>query len=109
MKKILVTGGAGFLDSHLCEKLLAKDNHVICLDNLFTGNVENLSNFIRNKNFIDSLIYFNDHSFKESVIFYLIGREMDNLKEKFNYKPTTSVIDGVTKFVKWYKNYYQKS
>ena len=51
MKKILVTGGAGFLGSHLCEKLLAKDNHVICLDNLFTGNVENLCNFIRNKNF----------------------------------------------------------
>jgi UDP-glucuronate 4-epimerase len=32
---------------------------------------------------------------------------VDNLKEKFNYKPTTSVIDGVTKFVKWYKSYHQ--
>ena len=31
---------------------------------------------------------------------------VDNLKKKFNYKPSTSVIDGVTKFVKWYKNYY---
>ena len=33
---------------------------------------------------------------------------VDNLKEKFNYKPSTSVIEGVSKFVEWYKNYYQK-
>ena len=32
----------------------------------------------------------------------------DNLKEKFNYKPSTSVVDGISNFVKWYKNYYQK-
>jgi len=32
---------------------------------------------------------------------------IDILKEKFNYKPKTSVIDGVTKFVEWYKNYHQ--
>ena len=31
----------------------------------------------------------------------------DNLKEKFNYKPTTTVFDGVSKFVKWYKDYYK--
>jgi UDP-glucuronate decarboxylase len=36
-QRILVTGGAGFLGSHLCERLLAKDNDVICLDNFFTG------------------------------------------------------------------------
>ena len=33
---------------------------------------------------------------------------VDNLKKKFNYKPSTSVIDGISKFVKWYKNYYQQ-
>ena len=32
---------------------------------------------------------------------------VDNLKQKFNYQPKTSVSDGVTKFIKWYKNYYQ--
>jgi UDP-glucuronate decarboxylase len=37
-KKILVTGGAGFLGSHLCEKLLAHGNEVLCVDNYFTGN-----------------------------------------------------------------------
>ena len=39
-KKILVTGGAGFLGSHLCEKLLQYGHDVICVDNLFTGSKE---------------------------------------------------------------------
>ena len=42
MKKILVTGGAGFIGSHLCERLLGSDNEVICLDNFFTGTKENI-------------------------------------------------------------------
>ena len=33
---------------------------------------------------------------------------IDNLKKKFNYKPSTSIIEGVSNFVKWYKDYYQK-
>lgn len=37
MKNILITGGAGFIGSHLCEKLLEQGNHIICLDNFFTG------------------------------------------------------------------------
>ena len=41
-KCILVTGGAGFIGSHLCEKLLSQGNEVICLDNLFTGRKENI-------------------------------------------------------------------
>ena len=51
MKKILVTGGAGFLGSHLCEKLLELDNYVICLDNYYTGRKENINKFIENKKF----------------------------------------------------------
>ena len=42
-KKILITGGCGFLGSHLCEKLISKNNYIYCLDNLFTGKVENIS------------------------------------------------------------------
>ena len=42
MKKILITGGAGFLGSHLCEKLLAAGNDVLCVDNYFTGTKENI-------------------------------------------------------------------
>lgn len=42
MKKILVTGGAGFIGSNLCKKLLETNNHVICLDNLYTGRKKNI-------------------------------------------------------------------
>jgi UDP-glucuronate decarboxylase len=44
-KRILVTGGAGFLGSHLCERLLKEKHHVICLDNFFTGTKENVQKF----------------------------------------------------------------
>ncbi|SHN15642.1 UDP-glucuronate decarboxylase [Cyclobacterium lianum] len=51
MKRILVTGGAGFLGSHLCDKLLAEGNEVLCADNLFTGRRRNIHHLLDNKNF----------------------------------------------------------
>lgn len=50
-KTILVTGGAGFIGSHLCEKLINQGNRVICLDNFFTGSKENIKYFLKNKDF----------------------------------------------------------
>ena len=50
-KRILVTGGAGFLGSHLCERLLKMGNEVICLDNLYTGSKNNISHLFNNRNF----------------------------------------------------------
>ncbi len=50
-KKILVTGGAGFLGSHLCEKLLEQDNDVVCLDNYFTGAKKNIVHLLKNPYF----------------------------------------------------------
>jgi len=47
-KRILVTGGAGFLGSHLCTRLVNEGNDVICLDNFFTGNKENIQHLIGN-------------------------------------------------------------
>jgi len=47
-KRILVTGGAGFLGSHLCTRLVSEGNDVICLDNFFTGNKENIKHLIGN-------------------------------------------------------------
>jgi len=49
--KILVTGGAGFIGSHLCDFLIGKGHKVICMDNLITGKKENIAHLLRNKNF----------------------------------------------------------
>ncbi len=51
MKRILVTGGAGFVGSHLCRALLAQGHHVLCLDNFFTGRKKNIAEFESSKNF----------------------------------------------------------
>lgn len=50
-KKVLVTGGAGFLGSHLCEKLLLQGCEVVCLDNFFTGTRGNILPFLKNPSF----------------------------------------------------------
>ncbi|HAA01835.1 MAG TPA: NAD-dependent dehydratase, partial [Syntrophobacteraceae bacterium] len=50
-KRILVTGGAGFLGSHLCERLVAEGNDVLCVDNLYTGSKRNIVHLIGNPYF----------------------------------------------------------
>ncbi|MDR0386277.1 MAG: SDR family oxidoreductase [Prevotellaceae bacterium] len=50
-KRILVTGGAGFIGSHLCARLLSENNEVICLDNYFTGSKSNIIDLLRNPKF----------------------------------------------------------
>ena len=51
MIRSLVTGGAGFLGSHLCDRLLAEGHQVVCLDNLITGDIANISHLMGNSNF----------------------------------------------------------
>lgn len=71
-KRILVTGGAGFLGSHLCERLLDEGNGVICVDNFVTGKRENIAHLINRAHF--SVIY-HDISFP----FFLEADEIYNL------------------------------
>jgi len=51
MKKILITGGSGFIGSHLCERLLKEGNEIICMDNFFTGDKQNILHLMNNPNF----------------------------------------------------------
>ena len=51
MKRILISGGAGFIGSHLCERLLAEGNDIICLDNYFTGHKSNIRHLLPHPNF----------------------------------------------------------
>lgn len=51
MKRVLITGGAGFLGSHLCDRFIAEGYHVIAMDNLITGNIENIEHLFKLPNF----------------------------------------------------------
>ena len=51
MKRVLVTGGAGFIGSHLCEELLARGHEVLCVDNFFTGSRNNIRHLLANSHF----------------------------------------------------------
>lgn len=79
-KNILVTGGAGFIGSHLCKSLLDSGHKVICLDNLFTGSIKNIQNLKKNPNF-----EFVNHDIVEPYF-------RDNLDEIYNLACPASPI-----------------
>ena len=91
MQTVLVTGGAGFIGSNLCERLLDKNYRVICIDNLITGNKENIDSFTKNKNFsfinldITSSSFQNTKLPKINYIFHLASPASPNKKSPRSY------------------------
>lgn len=64
MKTIIVTGGAGFIGSNLCKRLLGMSYKVICVDNFYSGNKKNIEGLLQNPNFL-----FYNHDVTESFTF----------------------------------------
>jgi UDP-glucuronate decarboxylase len=105
MKNILVTGGAGFIGSHLCEALIRKGNKVVCVDDLSTGNTNNISHLQDNFKFVkgDANSYdvlksvFNENQF-DSVFHYAaivgVDRTLENPVSVLNdIKGTQHILD----------------
>jgi len=74
-KRVLVTGGAGFLGSHLCERLLADGHDVLCVDNFFTGNKDNITHLLPNPHF---------ELMRHDITFPLIVEVDENYNDRFS-------------------------
>lgn len=90
MKTILITGGAGFIGSHLCERLIRRGDTVICLDNLLTGSQKNIAHLQTKKNFFffnhDVVLPFNSRKFKEiDEIYHLASPADPNIHSPVSY------------------------
>lgn len=91
MQTALVAGGAGFIGSNLCERLLEENHRVICIDNLITGSKENIDDFTKNKNFsflnldITSSSFQNTKLSRIDYIFHLASPASPNKKSPRSY------------------------
>ncbi len=88
MQKVLVAGGAGFIGSHLCERLLAENYEVICVDNLITGSEENLRTLQNNKNFSflkHNVILPLPENISAEIIFHLASPASPNYHSRISY------------------------
>ena len=86
--KILITGGAGFIGSHLCERLLKDCHRVVCVDNLLTGCKKNIELFLKNKNFnfidrdVSKPFNFDEHI---EAVFHLASPASPNYHSRLSY------------------------
>jgi dTDP-glucose 4,6-dehydratase len=71
MKTCVVTGGAGFLGSHLCDRLLKENFKVICLDNLLTGSIKNIEHLAGNENFLFIKQNVTEYLYIDGEVFYI--------------------------------------
>lgn len=91
MQKVLITGGAGFIGSHLCKDLIDEDYEVICLDNLITGSKKNIENLLDSPNF----------KFIEADIIIPLSFDYQNINYIFHLASPASPID--------YQNYSEET
>ena len=105
MKKVLVTGGAGFLGSHLCDKLVAEGNQVICLDNFFSGHKRNIAHLIPLPNF-ELLVQDVTNPFQLSVdeIYNLACPASPSLYQSFPIETFKTSILGALNLLELAKN-----
>ena len=98
MATVLVTGGAGFIGSHICEKLLQKGYNVICLDNLSSGNPQNIEGCKNNKKFVfikgDSNSLDLENVFKKNKIDFVFHYSY-TMGNKVNIEEPTRVLNDV--------------
>lgn len=90
MRTILVTGGAGFIGSNLCQFLISRGDKVICLDNLLSGSEKNIASLLGNKNFFffehDVILPFTSKKFtKIDEVYHLASPADPNVLSKFSY------------------------
>ncbi|MBI4009444.1 NAD-dependent epimerase/dehydratase family protein [Candidatus Roizmanbacteria bacterium] len=86
--KIVLTGGAGFIGSHLCARLLNEKHSVLCVDNFLTGTRENLKQFSKNKNFVlleQDIIKPLPSSITADAVFHLASPASPNYHSKLSY------------------------
>ncbi len=87
-KRVLVTGGAGFLGSHLCERLIERGEEVLCVDNFYTGDKDNVSHLLDHPHF--GLI-------RHDITFPPVQRcaDIGLAREKLDWMPSTRLRDGL--------------
>src|SRR6185437_13407227 len=88
MAKVIVTGGAGFIGSHLCEGLLGMGHEVICIDNLLTGSKENIAHLKENAQFTfvqQDITKLLTPDLKAEYVFHLASPASPNHHSKISY------------------------
>ena len=107
-KTVLVTGGAGFVGSHLCKSLLERKNHVICMDNFFTGRMQNIEMLKQNADKVLSL------TGSKSKIWFkpLPGDDPKQRKSDirlagklFGWKPEIPLKEGLKRNIEYFSNF----
>ncbi|MBS3788177.1 SDR family oxidoreductase [Candidatus Bipolaricaulota bacterium] len=94
MQISLVTGGAGFLGSHICDRLIEEGHHVICMDNLLTGSKKNIDQLFDHDRFT-----FLNHDVTETIdLPKLLEDKKDTLKDTKNLTPKTKNLDNIFHF-----------